>query len=84
MDSITQTEQWVDTKTAADVIGYHVKHVRALARTGRIEAHKVQRDWLVSLSSLVAYKANMDRLGDDKHNPYRDDLQAEGRGRGKG
>jgi hypothetical protein len=54
---------------AADVVGYHVKHVRALARTGRIEAHKVQRDWLVSLSSLLAYKRKMQALGDGKHNP---------------
>jgi len=35
----------------------------------------------VSLSSLVAYKARMDRLGAEKHNPYRDDLLAQGRGR---
>jgi len=84
MDSITLTERWIDTKAAADIADYHVKHVRMLARTGRIEAHKVQRDWLVSLSSLLAYKAQMDRLGSSKHNPqapWRDDLVAEGRGR---
>jgi len=83
MDNITQTGQWVDTKTAADVVGYHVKHIRALARIGRIEAHKVQRDWLVSLSSLLAYKRQMEALGTAKHNPWRDDLGDPERGRQK-
>jgi len=75
---------WADTREAATVTGYTAAYVRQLIRRGRIEARKVGRDWLVNLADLLKYKRAMADLGDDKHNPYRDDLQAEGRGRGKG
>jgi len=74
-------EGWTNTTEAAAVTGFSPVYVRILARNGRIEAQKVGRDWLVSLSSLVTYKANMDRLGVSKHNPWREDLAASGRGR---
>jgi len=75
------TEGWVDTTSAGEIVSYTSVHVRILARSGHIEARKVGRDWFVNLSSLVAYKAEMDRLGTAKHNPWRDDLVASGRGR---
>ena len=72
---------WADTREAATVTGYTAAYVRQLIRRGRIEARKVGRDWLVSLSSLLAYKHQMEALGSEKHNPWRDDLVASGRGR---
>jgi len=72
---------WTNTTEAAAVTGFSPVYVRILARNGRIEAQKVGRDWLVSLSSLLAYKRQMETLGNDKHNPWRDDLVASGRGR---
>lgn len=65
---------WIDTKEAAEVTGYSAVYVRLLARNGRVEARKVGRDWLIERTSLLAFKAEMDRLGNDKHNPWREDL----------
>jgi len=75
------TEGWVTTDEAASLTGYSISYMRQMAQSKRIEARKVGRDWLVNLSSLLAHKAEMDRLGAEKHNPYRDDLLAQGRGR---
>jgi hypothetical protein len=74
-------EGWVDATSASEIVGYTSVYVRLLARAGRIEARKVGRDWLVSLSSLLAYKAEMERLGTGKHNPWRGDLGDQERGR---
>jgi len=76
-------EGWLTTTGAAELTGYNVKYLRWLINQGRIEARKVQRDWLVNKESLLAYKARMDALGAQKHNPWREDL-GEGRGRRKG
>ena len=67
-----QLEGWVITKEAADLTGYNIKYLRRLVRSGRIEARKVGRDWLIKRESLLAYKQRMDRLGPQKHNPWRD------------
>jgi len=79
-------EGWVSTKEAAALTGYTIYYIRHLIKRGRVEARKVGRDWLILRSSLLAYKARMDTLGTQKHNPWRDnpwrdDLEAEGRGR---
>ena len=77
MEAITQG--WVNIREAAQETGYSAVYVRLLARQGRIEAQKVGRDWLINRASLLAFKAKMDRLGEQKHNPWRDDLQERGR-----
>jgi len=69
-------EGWVSATSAGEAAGYATAYVRLLARQGRIEARKAGRDWLVNLSSLLAYKRTMESLGDGKHNPaapWRDD-----------
>jgi len=75
------TEGWVDATSASEIVGYTGTYIRLLARNGRIEGRKIGRDWLVNLSSLLAYKSEMDRLGTEKHNPWRDDLGDQERGR---
>jgi len=75
------TAGWVSTNEAAGITGYPAAYIRQLIYKGRIEAHKVGRDWLVDLAGLLTYKADMDRLGTDRYNPWRDDLAASGRGR---
>ena len=72
---------WVNTREAAELTGYTADYVRQLIKREHIMAQKVGRDWYVSLSSLLAYKRQMETLGNDKHNPWRDDLVASGRGR---
>ena len=68
-------EGWVSVSEAADSVGYSTAYVRLLARKGRIEARKVNQGWLVDCADLVAFKRRMTRLGDQKHNPWRDDLE---------
>ena len=50
---------WVDTRTAAEAVGYRAGYVRQLAIAGKIEATKLGRDWFVSLESLEDYKAQV-------------------------
>lgn len=80
---MSELKGWMTTREAADLTGYNVKYLRNLVRRGRVEAHKVGRDWLVNRESLLAYKSRMDRLGPQKHNPWRDDLVEAERGRDK-
>lgn len=61
--------EWVNTAEGAQLTGFSIDYVRRLARGGCIEARKVGRDWLIERASLLAFKAAMDRLGNDKHNP---------------
>jgi len=75
-------EGWITTRQAAELSGYTVVYVRRLIKRRRIEAVKAGRDWLIWMPDLLAYKARMDALGSQKHNPWRDDLDAGGRRRG--
>ena len=63
--------------------GYSEAYIRRLAKQGKILARKVGRDWLIDRESLQAYKEQMDSLGDQRHNPWREDLAAKGRGRSR-
>lgn len=73
---------WITTDEGAALTGYSAAYVRMLARTGRIPARRVGRDWVVDRKELLAHKARMDALGPDKHNPWREDLdQGQGRKR---
>lgn len=80
---MTEFEKWVNTTNGAILTGYSQAYMRILARSGQVEARKVGRDWLVNRESLLAYKSRMDRLGPQKHNPWRDDLVEAERGRDK-
>ena len=69
-------EGWITISQASETTGYHAKYLRRLARLGRIEGRKVNRGWLLNVSSLLAYKETMIRLGGSKHDPrapWRDD-----------
>jgi excisionase family DNA binding protein len=72
---------WITTDEAQALTGYSVAYLRRLCNRGDVEARKVRRDWLIYRASLMEYKEQMDRLGAQKHNPWRPDLAEEGRGR---
>ena len=57
---------WITTAEAVRLSGYHMEHVRELARSGRIKAQKWARDWQISKSSLLAYKRQADKLGEKR------------------
>lgn len=76
--------EWLTTNEAADLTGYSAAYVRMLARRGGVKAVRAGRDWLVKREALLAYQRQMDALGTEKHNPWREDredLAAQGRGR---
>ena len=50
----------------------------------QLKARKIGRDWLVNRESLLAHKREMDALGDQRHNPWREALAEQERGRRKG
>ncbi|MBN1261579.1 MAG: helix-turn-helix domain-containing protein [Anaerolineae bacterium] len=75
------TEGWLTTYQARSLTNYTSAYLRRLASQGQVEARKVGRDWLINQESLMAYKRGMDALGDQRHNPWRDDLAERGRGR---
>jgi excisionase family DNA binding protein len=68
----TPPVDWITTNEATSIVGYVVEYVRCLAREGRIHAEKRGRDWWVDRADLLRYKAQMDRLGEQKHNPWRE------------
>lgn len=80
---MNKLENWLNTTRAAQLTSYSQAYMRILARSGQVEARKVGRDWLVNRESLLAYKSRMDRLGPQKHNPWRDDLVEAERGQDK-
>ena len=76
-------EGWISTSEGAVLTDYSEAYIRWLANQGRVEARKIGRDWLVNRESLLAHKEQMDILGEQRHNPWRDELAAQERGRRK-
>jgi len=77
-------EEWLTTEDAARVSGYSQAYMRQLAQRGEVTAIKAGRDWLLERGALLEYKQRMEALGDNKHNPWkedREDLAIAGRGR---
>jgi excisionase family DNA binding protein len=72
---------WITTTEAQALTSYSRAYLRWLANQGRVEARKAGRDWLIHRESLLEYKRQMDALGLEKHNPWRDDLAGKGLGR---
>lgn len=83
MDNTTNPlgKDLITTSQGARLTGWSISYVRRLALQGRITGYKLGRDWWVLQDSLLAYKRQMDTLGKDKHNPWREDLHEVGKGR---
>jgi excisionase family DNA binding protein len=45
-------DDWITTAEAVTLSGYHVDHLRELAREGKIKAQKWGREWQISRASL--------------------------------
>lgn len=75
------SERWITTGQAEGLTGYARAYLRRLASAGRVEARKVGRDWLLHREDLLAYRERMEALGGQRHNPWRGELAAAGRGR---
>lgn len=73
--------EWITTTEAAELTGYAVVTLRLFARQGKIKSVKRGRDWFLGKAEVLVYVEEMRRLGPAKHNPWRDDLAEQGRGR---
>ena len=73
--------EWITTQEAAELTGYAAAYFRQLIRAGRLAAKKRGRDWFLDRAEVLAYAETMQQLGPAKHNPWREDLEAQGRGR---
>ena len=56
-------DDWITTKEAAEISGYHINHVRRLIKSGEVKGQKWGRDWMVSRSSLLAHIRKAEKLG---------------------
>ncbi len=57
---------WITSKEAIELSGYHIEHLRELAREGKIKAQKWQREWQISRSSLLGYIRRAEKLGEKR------------------
>ena len=55
---------WISTRDAVKLSGYHIEHIRKLIREGRIKGRKFVILWLVSRSSLLAYLREQEKRGE--------------------
>lgn len=80
---MSEFEDWITTAEAVDLTGYSLRYVQRLIHNGRVRARKWARVWMIHRAELLDYKEHMDGLGRERHNPWRSDLQNQGRGRYK-
>jgi excisionase family DNA binding protein len=64
-------DSWITTDRAARLTGYRAAYLSELARSGRVKAQKMGRDWWLDREDLLRYKGEMDRLGNSRHDPRR-------------
>jgi excisionase family DNA binding protein len=55
--------EWITTKQAAEISGYHAEYIRRLIRSGDIEAQKLGRDWVMKRADLLAYVRSAEKKG---------------------
>jgi len=61
--------EWITTKKAAEISGYHPHHLRRLIRAGEIEAKKFGIVWQVNRQSLIAYLETAEKSLDKRRGP---------------
>lgn len=57
---------WITTRQAITLSGYHGDHIRRLIRTGEIKGKKFAIVWMVSRSSLLSYKKRQEQQGEKR------------------
>ena len=56
-------QEWITTAEAAQISGYHPKHVRRLILSGKVKGQKFGPTWQVSLGSLLAHIHRVEKMG---------------------
>lgn len=52
-----ENDHLITTREAANISGLSKMYLSQLAQTGVVQAQKLQREWLISSNSLMAYLA---------------------------
>ncbi|MDP3973933.1 MAG: hypothetical protein Q8P92_03815 [Candidatus Daviesbacteria bacterium] len=60
---VTDEGIWLTLSAAAKSLGYEVSSLERLARTGRIDALRLDRLWLINIDRFSAYQATKIRAG---------------------
>ena len=54
---------WLSVRQAAEISGYHPKHITRLIHAGKLKAEKFVTVWRVDRKSLTAYLKEMGKRG---------------------
>ncbi len=57
------TTEWMTTKEAAELSGYHPDYVRKLMESGKVKAQKFGQTWMVNRQSFTAYLKKIEEMG---------------------
>ena len=63
------TDDWITTKEAIELSGYHPDHLRRLIRAGEVEAKKFGIVWQVNRKSLLNYLEEASQSPDKRRGP---------------
>ena len=57
---------WLTTKEAGKLAGYHPDYIRKLVKAGVIEARKWGNAWMINRPSLLVYVKQIETLGEKR------------------
>jgi hypothetical protein len=63
-------DDWITTREAVEISGYHPDHLRRLIRAGDVEARKFGIVWQVSRQSLLSYLKDAQDSTDKRRGPH--------------
>ena len=66
---LEELDSWMTTQEAAIFSGYDIKHVRRLAREGKIGAVKRGRDWWIDTGTFLAFLEGVFDSDDGREGP---------------
>lgn len=62
---MTSLDDWLTSKEAAALAGYHLEYIRRLVRAGELEARKWGSGaWMINKDSLLRYLERMETQGE--------------------
>ena len=64
-------EEWIATREAIEICGYHPYHLRRLIRAGKIKSRKFGSVWQVNRQSLLDYLKEAQDSTDRRRGPKR-------------
>ena len=57
---------WITTKEAAELSGYHPKSIPRLIKAGKIKARRFGDVWQIDRASLLAYIRKVEKSGEKR------------------